>query len=308
MRFNPIIVFVFLFGLLLQNGCAQNRMITSSKWLEKFSKEYNADVDVVYHKVNESEVKLDAYYKKNSEVNTPVVITLHGGGWARGSKDAMSYFNYLEAGWAVVNVEYRMMGEALAPAAVVDCRCALAWVYENAKKYHFDTSKVIITGTSAGGHLALITGMLPAHSEFDFDCVYKGDLKVAAIFNNYGPVELAEYLVAPNINKTISRWFGDQPNRVEIAKKISPMTYVHKGIPPIFTAHGTADPTVPFEHATRLHKALDAAGVPNELFPVQDGVHGKFSKDKQKEIYEHLSTFLEKNIGLKCSFVAGDKQ
>jgi acetyl esterase/lipase len=64
-------------------------------------------------------------------------------------------------GFAVVNVEYRLGKTSLAPAAVEDCLCALHWVGRNAKKYNFDLSKVIVTGGSAGGHLALTTACPP---------------------------------------------------------------------------------------------------------------------------------------------------
>src|SRR5207245_11201068 len=81
-----------------------------------------------------------------------------------------SVLPYLQMGWTVVNVEYRMTNVALAPAAVEDTRCALRWVYRNAKQYNFDTTRIITTGDSAGGHLSLITGMLPMSAGFDNTC------------------------------------------------------------------------------------------------------------------------------------------
>jgi dienelactone hydrolase len=68
---------------------------------------------------------------------------------------------YLQTGFAVVNVEYRLAKVPLAAAAVEDCLCALHWIGRNATKYNFDLSKVVVTGGSAGGHLALTTAMIP---------------------------------------------------------------------------------------------------------------------------------------------------
>src|SRR5260370_7255667 len=69
-------------------------------------------------------------------------------------------------GVAAVNVEYRLAQTSLAPAAVEDCRCALHWVFANAKKYNFDPTRVVLQGGSAGGHLVLTTGMLTPAAGF----------------------------------------------------------------------------------------------------------------------------------------------
>jgi acetyl esterase/lipase len=100
-------------------------------------------------------------------------MLIHGGGWIRHDKEGevLSLLPYLEMGWAAVNVEYRVAKVSLAPAAVEDCRCALHWIGRNAAKYNFDVSKVVVTGASAGGHLAL-TAMIPA-SAGDNGCVSK---------------------------------------------------------------------------------------------------------------------------------------
>ena len=77
---------------------------------------------------------------------------------------------YLEMGFAVVNVTYRLARVSEAPAAVEDCRCALRWVIQNAKEYGLDVNRLVVTGYSAGGHLALTTGMLPASAGLDRQC------------------------------------------------------------------------------------------------------------------------------------------
>ena len=69
---------------------------------------------------------------------------------------------YLEMGWSVVNVSYRLGPVSLAPAAVEDCLCALRWVIRNAEQYNFDPARIVVMGSSAGGHLSLTTGMVPA--------------------------------------------------------------------------------------------------------------------------------------------------
>ena len=78
----------------------------------------------------------------------------------------MSVMPWLEMGWNVVNVEYRMARVSQAPAAVEDAQCALRFVVSRAKDYNIDTSRIVVSGESAGGHLALTAGMIPASAGF----------------------------------------------------------------------------------------------------------------------------------------------
>jgi acetyl esterase/lipase len=212
---------------------------------------------------------------------------------------------YLALGWAVVNVEYRMAPSSLAPAAVEDCRCALRWVVYHAKEYSFDTSKIVLTGTSAGGHLALITGMLPPDSAFDHRCptddsvrwnqAAEPQIKVAAIINWFGITDVAELIAGPDAKHYAVEWFGSLANRTELARQVSPINYVRAGLPPIITFHGDADDIVPYNQAVRLHAALDKAGVPNQLVTIHGGKHDGFNRQELMNIYAAIREFLRKH-------------
>jgi acetyl esterase/lipase len=199
---------------------------------------------------------------------------------------------------AVVNVEYRLAKHSLAPAAIADCRCALRWVYANAKEYAFDTSKIVTTGGSAGGHLSLTTGTMPKSAGFDYECSAGSpdtELNVAAIVNWYGITDVEDLLSGPNQKSYAVRWLGSLPNREEVARRASPIHYVRKDLPPIITIHGDADPTVPYQHAIDYHQALDKAGVANQLVTVPGGKHGGFMADEYRKLYKDIFAFLEKH-------------
>jgi acetyl esterase/lipase len=211
-------------------------------------------------------------------------------------------------GFAAVNVEYRMAHVSLAPAAVEDCRCALHWVFANAKKYNFDPKRVVLQGGSAGGHLALTTGMLTPDAGFDHEC-YTGednvwshnpgtdkDPRVAAIVNWFGIADVLDELHGPNAKGYAVAWLGDQPNADELAKRLSPIHYVDKNTPPIITIHGDKDALVPYEQSVRLHKALDTAGVPNQLYTVPGANHGGFSYEQNRAAWTAIREFLKKNV------------
>ncbi len=263
--------------------------------------EYRVVPNITYNVANNYENKLDVIYPRNAAEPVPTVIYIHGGGWVNGVKESviLQTLPYLEMGWAAVNVEYRLAKVSRAPAAVEDCRCALRWVVNHAKQYNIDPEKLVVTGGSAGGHLALMTGMLTEAAGLDNNCPEQGpEPHVAAIVNWYGITDVADLLEGPNRKLYAVAWLGSAPNREEIARRVSPLTYVRKGLPPIMSIQGDADPTVPYSHSVRLHQALDQAGVPNQLFTVPGGKHGGFTEEEYRKAYAAVREFLAKhNLG-----------
>ena len=250
--------------------------------------------DITYGVANNYALKLDVWQRKDAKVPVPTLIYYHGGGWIFGDRTGATllFLPYLEMGWNVINVEYRMASVSPAPAAVEDCRCALRWAVRNAKQYNIDTDRIVLTGHSAGGHLSLITGMLPDGTGLDNDCYGDEKLKVAAIINWYGISDVADLIQGPNLKNYAVMWMGSQTDQLAVAKRVSPLTYVRAGLPPILSIHGDADPVVPYEQSIRLHKALTAAGVPNELVTIKGGSHGQFNESELEDTYGKIHAFL----------------
>ena len=251
--------------------------------------------DAVYNVAHDHQNKLDVIYPHDATAPVPAVIYIHGGGWVFGTKEGAVLYTlpYLQMGWAAVNVEYRMASAANAPAAVEDCRCALRWIVQNAKQYHIDPSRLVVTGHSAGGHLSLMTGMLTEAAGLDNNCAEDGpEPRVAAIVNWYGITDVADLLSGPNRKTYAVDWLGSTPDRIAIAKRVSPLSYVRKDLPPILTIHGDKDPVVPYSHAVRLHQALDAAGAVNELVTVPGGGHGMFTDAENRKAFDQVRRFL----------------
>jgi acetyl esterase/lipase len=207
----------------------------------------------------------------------------------------LSVFPWLEMGWNVVNVEYRLGRVALAPAAVEDGLCALRYVAVQAKMYNIDTTRLVVSGESAGGHLALTTGMIPESAGLDRQCPGVPLPKVSAIIDWYGITDVTELLDGPNRKNYAVQWLASLPNRDEIARRVSPLTYVRPGLPPILAIQGDADPTVPYQQSIRLTEALSKAGVPNQLVTIPGGKHGGFSAEERTRIYLVIREFLQKN-------------
>ncbi|WP_036245896.1 alpha/beta hydrolase [Massilia sp. BSC265] len=266
---------------------------------------HGIDANVTYLKASGQELKLDVFLPDDrSGPPQPVVLRFHGGGWVAGNREgsAMAALPWVQMGFAVVNVSYRLADTAPAPAAVEDTLCALQWVGRNAKKYNFDLAKVVTTGQSAGGHLALTTAMIPSDSSFTNQCAANGVTwagpyqnpapKVAAVVNWFGITDVAEMLQGPNVRSYAVAWFGSMQGREQLARALSPLSYVRPGGPPVFTIHGDADPLVPYAHGVRLKTALDKAGVKNVLYTVKGGGHGGFPAEQQVAAYEAAREFL----------------
>jgi len=244
-------------------------------WAVRFENEYRIVPNLTYLTASNYDAKLDLYVTRTPDKPLPTLIWIHGGGWTGGTKESYAGIPaYLAMGMNVVNVEYRLARVAQAPAAVEDCRCALRWVIQHAKEYGIDVNRLVVSGGSAGGHLALTTGMVPASAGLDRQCPGPDNLKVAAIVNWYGIADVNELLDGPNMKAYAVTWLGSATDRDQIAKRVSPLSYVRAGLPPVFTIHGDADPTVPYTQSVRLHKALSDAGVANELMTMPGGKHG----------------------------------
>jgi acetyl esterase/lipase len=292
-------IFISLLGVVLMSVVVVSQvqtqpLSTTAKWASTVGEQYLIFPDVVYGSANNTQLKLDVWQRKDTKGSVPTLIYYHGGGWIFGDRTGATLFflPYLEMGWNVVNVEYRMASNSLAPAAVEDCRCALRWVVRNAKQYNIDVNKIVLTGHSAGGHLALISGMLPNETGLDNECYGEEQLKVAAIVNWFGVSNVADIVEGANWKNYALMWMGSQPDKVEIAKRVSPLTYVRKGLPPVFSVHGDADPVVPYSQSVRLHAALDKAGVTNELVTIHGGGHGQFTDEQLEDAYAKLRAFL----------------
>jgi acetyl esterase/lipase len=279
---------------------AQTELSDIATWTVDVYRDYGITPNITYSTASNYECKLDVYARRNTESPSPTVIVIHGGGWVGGKKETaiLWLLPYFEMGFAVVNVEYRLAKVALAPAAVEDCRLALQWVIRNAEKYGFDTTRILVTGGSAGGHLSLMTGMLNEEAGFDAPKSWyrtNPPLQVAAIVNWYGITDVKDLLSGPNRQDYAVSWLGSLSNREELAVRVSPLTYVRKDLPPILTIHGTKDGLVPYDHAVRLHEALDGVGVANKLITVPDGGHGGFSKEKNRELQGAIRAFLREH-------------
>jgi acetyl esterase/lipase len=236
----------------------------------------------------------------------PMVIMFHGGAWVHSytnnygsGKDHMSTFfdRFLAHGFMVCNAEYRVndgtVDGAPAPAAVQDALLAAQWCWNYMDYFHGDRTKYVVTGASAGGHLALMVGMTtPAGG---LGPTSPTDFKIAGIVDGYGPAD-----IEAEINAVAAGWLPTSlPNRAAIAKQVSPMTYVRGDIPPLIVVQGAKDNTAPIADSRKLVANLVAAGADATMHEVAGAGHGFTTPatawpDAEKAMFDWLTS---KGIG-----------
>jgi acetyl esterase/lipase len=236
---------------------------------------YARALDVTYLRQTGWEGKLDVYYRTDVSKPNATIIFFHGGSAAvEGGKTyaTLDLLRYFAWGVNVVNVEWAVPGGTLWPIAAQNARCAVRWVAANASKFKIDERRLVTTGGSSGGSLALMAAMMtPLGRDL---CPQPEDVKVAAVVNWSGATDFADLLVQPSAQSWAPDWFQGLPNPLEVAKAVSPLAFVRPGGPPVISIHGDADNVSPYSQAVRLHQALRQAQVPEQLITVPGGGHG----------------------------------
>lgn len=198
------------------------------------------------------------------EDKRPCYVVIHGGGWSGGLPSRMYPFaaHFARLGMVGISVEYRLVKKG-SENTVFDCvkdgRSAVRYVRAHAAELGIDPDRIVVSGGSAGGHVAVSTAL--------FDDINEAgeDTTVSASPN-------ALILLFPVID-TSAEGYGHDRLGAEW-KRLSPVHRVKADSPPTLTFHGTGDTVTPFIGARRFHEAMQAAGNRSELVIHEGGLHG----------------------------------
>ncbi len=157
--------------------------------------ESDADYPNVAYASNSSAQVMDVFLPPNTTGSDPVIVLVHGGGFAFGSQTMEIIRPVIEAGTAngyvVASVDYRKSGETVFPGALSDVKAAVRYLRANAGQYGIDPEQVVIWGESAGAYLSLMTALTPEVDTLNGDVTenLEQSSAVAALVDFYGPVE-----------------------------------------------------------------------------------------------------------------------
>jgi acetyl esterase/lipase len=216
------------------------------------------------------ELRCDIFEPPPAIKNGIGVLLVHGGGWSQGDRSQLKGYGVLlgRRGYTCVASEYRLTGEGLWPAQIEDVKCALRYMRASAAEFGIDPERIVVSGNSAGGHLALMAGA-ESRAEFEGAGGNADQLSsVAAVISFYPPTGLD------------ARAWGGMPALfgkgapVETIRGASPLTYASANFPPTLLIQGNKDEVVPAAEATNMYEALEKAGVPVELHMFANQPHG----------------------------------
>ena len=190
----------------------------------------------------------------------PAVLMIHGGAWATGTRRQTAALARRVAarGYVVVNTTYRLAPRHRFPAQVEDVQQAVRWMRHNAAGLRIDPARIGAWGYSAGAHLAALLGALRPG-----DRLYAEDAGVSAVVAGGIPADLRKF----RGGALVPQFLGEKWSRDSVVfREASPAAYVTAGASPVFLYHGTSDRLVPLDQSVDYQKALQAAGVVNELY------------------------------------------
>ena len=189
------------------------------------------------------------------DAKAPVLLQVHGSAWTVGMKEGQAeplMAHMAERGWVCVTVNYRLSPRATWPDHIVDVKRALAWTKTNIAAHGGDPDFVVITGGSAGGHLASLAALTPNLADFQpgFEAA---DTSVVAAVPFYGVYDFVNRHGTSSVD--MERFVADVVFKTRLAddrarwEQASTISHVGPQAPPFFVIHGTNDSLVPVGQA-----------------------------------------------------------
>lgn len=230
--------------------------------------------------------KLDLYLPLTQKpgARLPLIVWIHGGGWAAGDKSDCPAKKLVDRGYAVASIGYRLSGDAVFPAQIEDCKAAVRWLRAHADDLGLDPGRFAAWGNSAGAHLAALLGTTGGVKEFDVGAHLDQSSRVQAVCDFYGPTDLlqmdAHALPDAPFKHDLpqspeSRLVGGplQENK-DKAARANPIAYLTPDTPPFLIVHGDQDVVVPPHQNLLLYEAMKKAKLTVHLHTIAGAGHG----------------------------------
>jgi len=284
-----------------------------------------------YKQVGNLSIQADVYRLSDGQAK-PVIFWIHGGALIfgqRGSVNPVQLRRYLDAGYILVSIDYRLAPETRLREILEDVKDAYGWVREKGPAlFQADPDRIAVVGNSAGGYLTLAAGHLFAPrpnalvSFYGYgDVVGPWSSRPDPYYSKQKQVQRAEAYSLVGTEPisqaaTENRWpyylycrqnglwprevVGLDPDKEPAAfRPYCPLQNVSKDYPPTLLLHGDKDTDVPFEQSVLMAQALAREGVPHQFIKMPGAGH-RFDRDMDNpetiRAFEQVLSFLEEHL------------
>lgn len=252
----------------------------------------------------------DIYYPETGEGPFPVLLHMHGGGFALGDKRDFHIQELLDCvnhGYAFASCNYRRSGDAPFPAAVLDCRAFVDYLHSHAQELNIDDERICAFGGSAGGNLSALFAM---NIERFYGEERQVNAKVACAIDWFGPTEFAKMDSQARANG-VSLADHDMPFSPEsqyigaplqhaapaVLAAANPITYINDSMCPLLLQHGTMDVLVPKGQSDILYEAIvEKLGEGRVTYIPLEGAGHDGPEFKSEENMAIVYAFLDKHL------------
>ncbi|MGQ7868759.1 alpha/beta hydrolase [Sunxiuqinia sp. sy24] len=245
----------------------KNHILTLLITLIAYSFGYSQE-QILYKQINSTKLFMEVHYPEaiSAENKYPAIVFFFGGGWIGGNikqfEPHAKYFS--KRGMVCFLVDYRVKirQETTPFESLKDAKSAIRFIREAADEFHIDTSKIVASGGSAGGHLAAATALINDYNE-------KTDNMSASCIPN------ALVLFNPVIDNGAGGYGYDRIG--DDYKSFSPLHNIKSGAPPTIIFLGTNDNLIPVETAKYYQKIMEKVKSRCELYLYENQGHGFFN-------------------------------
>ena len=272
-------------------------------------------------------------YRPNDDRIRPVILWIHGGALIFGRRDNIKTRHlerYLEAGFAVVSIDYRLAPETKLPDILQDVQDAHHWIRAKGPElFRIDPDRIAVVGHSAGGYLTLTAGYrLQPRPQALVSFYGYGDI-TGAWYSRPDPFYSKEPAVSKEKaylavgTKVVSessdedqRWLfyrycrqqglwpkevagHDPESNPRAFDPLCPVLNVSKDYPPTLLLHGDKDTDVPFEQSEQMAQELKRHGIEHEFIRISNGPHGFDSNSDDPQVaqaFDRAMSFLKTHL------------
>jgi len=281
----------------------------------------------IYKQIGNCSISADIYYQGS---NSPIIMYIHSGALIFGTREwlPMEQIEYFtNAGFSLVNIDYRLAPETKFESIIEDIKDAIEWVKTKAIQwYDFDVNNIAVMGGSAGGYLSLLTGTMEIKPNAIISLYGYGDIlgdwyAKPSEFYCKKPIikreKALEYLGNHEItNGEWNRfnfyvycrqngvWVQEVTKMntvldIKLLKQYNTIDNIKSNYPPTLFLHGDQDTDVPYEQSVIMYKKLKETGIETELITIKDADHvfdQNFNDLQVQRAFEKIINFLKKHL------------